>query len=91
MFSAAALTQTVLLLPWGENSVSWYLYLKRATRADTINATPLFGQGIWDPDLHHHKTLVVLLAIFVVILAYQVIRQWVTRVSSGRSFRSSCF
>lgn len=78
-FSAAALTQTALLLPWGENSVSWYLYLKRATRADTINATPLLGQGIWDPDLHHHKTLVVLLAIFVVILAYQVIRQWVTR------------
>jgi hypothetical protein len=79
MFSAAALAQTVLLLPWGENSVSWYLYLKRATRADTINATPFVGQGDWNPDLHHHKTLVVLLSIFVVIFTYQVIRQWVAR------------
>ena len=77
MFSVAALAQTVLLLPWGENSVSWYLYLKRATRADTINATPLVGQGNWNPDLHHHKTLVVLLCIFVVIFTYQIIRQWV--------------
>lgn len=75
MFSAAALTQTLLLLPWGENSVSWYLYLKRATRADTINATPLIGQGNWNPDLHHHKTLVVLLSIFFVVFSQQVIRQ----------------
>jgi hypothetical protein len=76
MFSVAALTQTVLLSPWGENSVSWYLYLKRATRADSINATPLVGQGNWNPDLHHHKTLVVLLSIFLLIFTYQVISQW---------------
>jgi hypothetical protein len=79
MFSVATLTQTVLLSPWGENSVSWYLYLKRATRADTINATPLVGQGNWNPDLHHHKTLVVLLSIFLLIFTYQVISQWVPR------------
>ena len=76
MYSVAALTQTVLLSPWGENSVSWYLYLKRATRADSINATPLVGQGNWNPDLHHHKTLVVLLSIFLLIFTYQVISQW---------------
>jgi hypothetical protein len=76
MFSLAALTQTVLLSPWGENSVSWYLYLKRATRADSINAAPLVGQGNWNFDLHHHKTLVVLLSIFLLIFTYQVISQW---------------
>jgi hypothetical protein len=79
MFSAGALSHTLLLLPWGENSVSWYLYLKRATRSDSINATPLLGQGNWNPDLRHHKTLVALLSIFVVIFTYQVIRQWVAR------------
>ncbi len=79
MFPVAALTQTVLLSPWGENSVSWYLYLKRATRADSINATPLVGQGNWNPDLHHHKTLVVLLSIFLLISTYHVISQWVPR------------
>ncbi len=79
MFSLAALTQTVLLSPWGENSVSWYLYLKGATRADSINATPLVGQGNWNPDLHHHKTLAVLLSIFLLIFTYQVISQWVAR------------
>jgi hypothetical protein len=79
MFSVAALTQTFLLSPWGENSVSWYLYLKGATRADTINATPLVGQGNWNPDLHHHKTLAVLLSILLLIFTYQVISQWVAR------------
>lgn len=79
MFPVAALTQTILLWPWGENSVSWYLYLKKATRVDTINATPLVGQGLWNPDLHHHKTLVVLLCIFLLIFTYQVISQRVAR------------
>jgi len=79
MFSVAALTQTALLSPWGENSFSWYLYLKRATRADSINATPLVGQGNWSPDLHHHKTLVVLLSIFLLISTYHVLSQWIPR------------
>ncbi len=79
MFFVAALTQTALLSPWGENSISWYLYLRRATRADTINATPLVGQGLWNPDLRHHKTLVVLLTVFLLIFIYQVVSQRVAR------------
>ena len=84
MFLVAGLTQTVLLSPWGENSISWYLYLKRATRADRINATPLVGQGNWNPDLNHHKTLVVLLSVFLLIFTYHVITQWVARAYSAK-------
>lgn len=84
MFSFAAVVQTALLLPWAENSVSWYLYLKKATRADAINATPLVGQGKWDPDLHHHKTVVVLVTIFVLILAYQLVRGKTIRAAPGK-------
>ena len=73
MFPIAMLIQTFLLLPWGENTISWYLYLKRGTRADRINATPLVGQGSWDPDLHHHQnahaTVLEIILLFVRISA----------------------
>jgi hypothetical protein len=74
-FAVAALIQTLLLLPAGENSISWYLYLRRATRADFINATPLIGQGGWNLDWHHHKTLVILFVLLFLIFMYGVITQ----------------
>ena len=61
MFLTAFSVQTLLLLPWGQNSISWYSYLKRATRGDSINATPLTGQGAWSLDLQHHKIVTLLL------------------------------
>jgi hypothetical protein len=61
MFLTAFSVQTLLLLPWGENSISWYSFLKHATRGDSINATPLTGQGAWSLDLQHHKTITFLL------------------------------
>ena len=56
-FSAALSIHTLLLLPWGLNSISWYAYLRRATKSDYINATPLTGRGLWVLDLQHHKVL----------------------------------
>ena len=56
-FSAALAIHTLLLLPWGLNSISWYAYLRRATKSDYINATPLTGRGLWVLDLQHHKVL----------------------------------
>jgi hypothetical protein len=75
IFSTALLTHTLLLLPWGLNSISWYSYLKRATREDSINATPLTGRGAWALDLHHHKALTVLLLVLLTISIYSVIKQ----------------
>ena len=74
-FAVAALIQTFLLLPSGENSISWYLYLRRATRADFINATPLIGQGGWSLDWHHHKTLLILLVLLFLVCMYGTITQ----------------
>jgi hypothetical protein len=56
-FSAALAIHSFLLLPWGLNSASWYAYLRRATKNDYINATPLVGRGLWVLDLKHHKVL----------------------------------
>jgi hypothetical protein len=75
MLSVAAFIQTLLLLPFGENSISWYLYLKRATRADPINATPLIGQGDWNLDFHHHKSLAILFILLFVIFVYGMVTQ----------------
>ena len=79
-FTLATLIQTLLLLPSGENSISWYFYLKRATRADPINATPLIGQGGWSLDWHHHKTLVILFVLLFLIFVYGAIAQLTSRV-----------
>jgi hypothetical protein len=66
MFLTAFSVQTLLLLPWGQTSISWYSYLRRATRGDSINATPLTGQGAWSLDLHHHKIVTFLLFAFLI-------------------------
>ena len=79
-FAVAALVQTLLLLPSGENSISWYLYLKRATRTDQINATPLIGQGGWNLDWHHHKSLVILFVLLFIIFVYGAIAQLRSRL-----------
>ena len=79
-FAVAALVQTLLLLPSGENSISWYLYLRRATRTDPINATPLIGQGGWNLDWHHHKSLFILLVLLFLIFAYGAITQLRSRL-----------
>lgn len=67
MFSGTVLVHTLLLLPWGLNSLSWYAFLKRATRSDYINATPLTGRGIWVLDLQHHKLLAIVFVLLLII------------------------
>jgi hypothetical protein len=59
--------QTLLLLPWGLNSLSWYAYVKQATKEDSINATSVAGQGVLDLHVHYHRTvfLVLLLLLFI--------------------------
>ncbi len=72
----APLVQTLLLLPWGLNSFSWYASVKETTKADKINATPMVGQGSWDLDLAIHKSLLlVFLLLFAVALSSAVARQ----------------
>jgi hypothetical protein len=71
MFLTAFSVQTLLLLPWGENSISWYSFLKHATRGDSINATPLTGQGAWTLDLQHHKIITLLL--FAILISWLLI------------------
>ena len=61
----AMTTHTLLVLPWGQNSVSWYAEVRRVTRADYINATPIAGRGLWTLDLQHHRALATLLLLFV--------------------------
>ncbi len=72
MFLTAFSVQTLLLLPWGQTSISWYSYLKRATRGDSINATPLTGQGAWSLDLHHHKIVTFLLFALLINCLFNV-------------------
>ena len=61
----AMTTHTLLVLPWGLNSVSWYFEVRKLTRADYINATPIAGRGLWTLDLQHHRTLAVSLLCFL--------------------------
>jgi hypothetical protein len=62
--SIAVLVQNFLLLPWGLNSFTWYVYVRKATRLNPQNATPITGTGDWGVDLHHHKSLA-LVALFL--------------------------
>ena len=65
----APLVQTLLLLPWGLNSLSWYAYVRQTTRQDALDVTPIVGQGAWDLDLAIHKSFVlVFLLLFVAAL-----------------------
>lgn len=66
-FAVAVFVHSFLLYPWGLNSISWYRYLRRATKDDYINATPLLGQGLWVLDLKHHKLLVLSLALLLIV------------------------
>jgi hypothetical protein len=66
-FSVALLVHTLLLLPWGLNSISWYAYLRRATKNDYINATPLVGRGLWVLDLQHHKVLALAFPLLLIV------------------------
>jgi hypothetical protein len=76
MFGTAVVVQTLLLLPWGLNSFSWYAYVKDATKADAIDATPMVGRGTWDLDLAIHKSLLlVFLLLFAVALSSAVARR----------------
>jgi hypothetical protein len=66
MLSTALMVHTVLLVPWGETSISWYSYVKRATSGDGLNATLLAGRAAWNLQLHHHK---IVAAFFVLLVA----------------------
>jgi hypothetical protein len=66
-FAGSVLVHSLLLHPWGLNSISWYQYLRQATKDDYINATPLLGQGLWVLDLKHHKLLVLSLALLLIV------------------------
>jgi hypothetical protein len=75
MFSMALLVHTLLLLPWGLNSLTWYLFLRRAAKTDYINATPLTGRGMWILDLQHHKLLALLFLLLLIIPVSIAFRQ----------------
>ena len=62
--AVAVLVQNLLLLPWGLNSFTWYAYVRKSTRLNPQNATPITGTGDWGLDLHHHKSLA-LVALFL--------------------------
>jgi hypothetical protein len=67
MFTAAISVQNLLLLPWGLNSLSWYDYVRQATKGDAINATLVAGQGALDLHLSFHKTVVFILLLLLLI------------------------
>jgi hypothetical protein len=72
----APLVQTLLLLPSGLNSFSWYAFVKDATKLDAANATPVVGPGTWDLGLSIHKSLLlVFLLFFAVALSSAVARR----------------
>jgi hypothetical protein len=68
----ALLVHTLLLLRWGQTTVSWYAFIRQATAGDTINATPLAGRGVWTLDLVHHKTLTLLVFVLLVVSLFNV-------------------
>jgi hypothetical protein len=67
VFVIAALTQTLLFLPWGMNSLSWYAYVRRATKGDAINATSVAGQGTLDFDLRWHKSVLIIFLLLLLL------------------------
>jgi hypothetical protein len=75
MLIAAVLVQTLLLLPWALNSLSWYAYVKQATKEDSINATSVAGQGVLDLHVHYHKTVLLLLVLLLLIGALGAVAQ----------------
>lgn len=69
----AFFAHTVLLLPWGQTSASWYAFIRQASAGDSINATPLLSEhGVWTLDLVHHKTLTPLVFVLLMISAFNV-------------------
>jgi len=55
--ATSALCQTLLLLPWHMNSLSWIAMVRRSGRQDGINLTPVAGRGGWDFDIRDHRTV----------------------------------
>jgi hypothetical protein len=82
--SSAVLAQTLLLLPWGLDSFSWYAYVRRATRQDIHNATPLTGAGGWGLDIHHHKTLTLVAVCLLLASICNVASRWSSAYSNGK-------
>jgi hypothetical protein len=68
----ALLVHTLLLLRWGQTTLSWYRFVTQATAEDSINATPLAGRGVWTFDLAHHKTLTLLVFVLGMISAFNL-------------------
>jgi hypothetical protein len=67
MLMTAVSVQTLLLLPWGLNSLSWYAYVKEATRGDSINATSIAGQGVLGLYAGFHKRAILVLFLLLLI------------------------
>jgi hypothetical protein len=67
MFVVALSVQTLLLLPWGLNTLSWYAYVRQATKEDSINATAVAGHGAFDFDLRYHKTFFLVFLLLLLI------------------------
>jgi hypothetical protein len=79
MFVIAVSVQGLLLMPWGLNPLSWYAYVREATKEDGINATSVAGEGAYDFDLHYHKTFVLVFLLLLLIGALGVIAQTKSR------------
>jgi hypothetical protein len=77
--SIALAIHNVFLLPWGQNSVSWYRAVRRATKADFINATPITGGGQWGLELPHHRVLVIAILLFAIAAALSAVGQRLRR------------
>jgi hypothetical protein len=73
MLLVAVSVQTLLLLPWGLNTLSWYAYVKQATKDDSINATSVAGNGAFDFDLYYHKTFFLVFLLLLLIGALGVV------------------
>jgi hypothetical protein len=86
--AVVALVHNTLLFPWGLNSFSWYSYVRKSTKLNPQNATPLTGTGGWGLDLNHHKTLVLIaLCLFAATLCRIAARRGFSGASGKRFFR----
>jgi hypothetical protein len=86
----APLVQTLLLLPWGLTSLSWYAFVKKATGQNAISATPLTGRGVWDLDLRLHKTLLVAFSILLISVICSAVMQ-AEAISSNKKIAYKLF